>query len=437
MDPLTIFKTRLLLLQRLHQQQCPHQVSPLQLREWLSQNPALTLEMVLYDIKTNPTYKHAWTFKHLAKIIPVEHLVEHNILPEPDDLHSPDILRMKITLETLLKTHRTAHHLDYHWGYLTRHRTITLEDMQAHPELPWDYTYLMYHPDFQCQHLDIELFRPHLNEHVFRMLSYRSTYEEIMQHPQEKWFFPGVLASKRIRKEHLPTLLAHFKQEQYLEENITPYHLFCATCCNPNLSLEDLIDLFGEEMCLTYYYQTIYSLGDFQKYPLATWKHHGLRLPLFCNILPLSFIKEHLDEPWDWAAILLRNKTLTYDQFNEIPKNIFPDQSIDMNAWHIRHFLFDNRYLSSFDKRCILEDLLNTQIPEETYPLHRGHIVVSPLFLEPIFQEQEIKEYFAKKKIVRHLVEALSNPAYQQCRKRLVRECTALGIPFLVPKHRL
>jgi hypothetical protein len=54
-----------------------------------------------------------------------------------------------------------------------------------------------------------------------------------------------------------------------------------------------------------------------------------------------------------------------------------------------------------------------------------GTIVKQPFFLEPTFAE--MREYFAGKKIVRHMVEYISNPSYEQCRKRLKREHTLLA----------
>ena len=137
MDPLTLFKNRI--------HNPPNHVSPIQLREWLSKNPALTLPMLLYDIQTNPTHKDAWKFRYLARLIPVEELVEHDILPEADDLNSPCITYMKINMNTILQTQTRLH---YNWDYITKHPNITLEDILSHPELPWDYTSLMFNPNF-------------------------------------------------------------------------------------------------------------------------------------------------------------------------------------------------------------------------------------------------------------------------------------------------
>lgn len=410
MDPLTLFKNRI--------HHPPNHVTPIQLREWLSINPSLTLDMVLYDIQTNPIYKEVWKFKHLAKIIPVEQLVEHNILPEPDDLTSPHLIRMIITIDTLLQTHTR---LDYPWNYMTRHPNITIEDIQAHPELPWDYTYIMCNPNFEYHHLDIDLFKPYLNENLFYYLSYHATYEQIMQHPNENWL-PVVLSSKNIQKEDVAKLLPYFQEKYKGYPSGKPYFLFTPACCNPNLTFDDLIELYGEELPLTNAHSvSSFTYHHFRKYPITTWE----KLIFFHPILPLEFIKAHPNEPWIWSAILQNNNTLTYDRFNEFPKKIFPDMTIPANEWHMRHMLFDNKHISHFDKKCILEDLLKSPIPQKIYNFSHRHLIESPLFLEPTFQE--IKEYFAKKKIIRFTVESLTNPAYHQCRKRLKKELQQLS----------
>ena len=54
------------------------------------------------------------------------------------------------------------------------------------------------------------------------------------------------------------------------------------------------------------------------------------------------------------------------------------------------------------------------------YPSNIETLFESPLFLEPTFEE--IRNYFAGKRIVRCVVDVLTNPAYDQCRKRLRRE---------------
>jgi hypothetical protein len=67
------------------------------------------------------------------------------------------------------------------------------------------------------------------------------------------------------------------------------------------------------------------------------------------------------------------------------------------------------------DRKMLFEELLS-DCKKDTM----GICLKQPFFLEPTFAE--MREYFAGKKIVRHMVEYISNPSYEQGRKRLKRE---------------
>jgi hypothetical protein len=93
----------------------------------------------------------------------------------------------------------------------------------------------------------------------------------------------------------------------------------------------------------------------------------------------------------------------------------FPGDA-DQTIFYIKYYLIQvNKHVSWHDKKCIFEELL----PLTSHP-EFVRLAGIPFFLEPTFQE--IRHYFAKKQIVRHIVECLTNPAYEQCRKRLKRE---------------
>lgn len=67
MDPLTIFHNRI----QKHDPLIPN------LREHLSENPKVTLQMVLEDIQRNPSKKHHWQAHLLAQYIPVKDLLAY------------------------------------------------------------------------------------------------------------------------------------------------------------------------------------------------------------------------------------------------------------------------------------------------------------------------------------------------------------------------
>lgn len=422
MDPCTLFHKRI--------QQFSSYISQRHLRTFLSKNPSITIDMVLEDIARNPSHKDAWTFENLCRTIPLEQLVANGIRPSASDttllLQGPFFLNL--TIDTLLQTYHTQHHLDYHWGYLTQHRNITLEDIQAHPELPWDYSYIYSNPNFEFHHLPH--YRHYLDHHtydyLFIQLSQKATYEQITQHPDYPWNYRA-LSSPHIQKEHLLELFEYFKKKMY----ITPY-LIARACTNPNVTFEELCAVFGEEnvmssmVCYAWAaHSPTFTLDDFQRYSRLAHAHEKWgngNLVGFSAILPLDIILAHQGSPnanWCWLTILKDNKTLTYESHTRIPRSFIQNCESDEKTWRIKWLLSQNKHLPAWDKKRLMEDLL--QCPNYFKNLDlAGLILASPLFLEPT--PQEIRQYFASKCIVRHLVEALSNPQYHQCRKRLTRE---------------
>ncbi len=209
MDPLTLFKNRLHYYTSL--------TLPSHFRECLSKNPAITLDMVLYDMKTNPKYKHHWRFANLAQVIPVEDLILNNILPITDpvtgrgDLTEPYFFKMKVTIDTVLKTHTLV---NYSYFRLIQHPNIMIEDILAHPELPWHIPYILLNPNISFHHI-VHIKQTHIipyGEYAFYALSHNATFEEIMQNPKEPWYL-AALSSRYIHKEHFPVLLDYFKKK--------------------------------------------------------------------------------------------------------------------------------------------------------------------------------------------------------------------------------
>jgi hypothetical protein len=420
MDPLTIFKNRL------------HHYTPLTLpshfRECLSKNPALTIDMVLYDMKINPKYKHHWRFVYLAQVIPVEDLILNNILPITDaatgkgDLTEACFFKMKITMDTVLKTHTLV---NYSYFRLIQHPNITIEDILAHPELPWHYPYILLNPNINFDYLS-QIKKIHTipyGENTFYTLSRNATFEQIIENPKEPWY-PVALSSPYIYKHHFPALLDYFKKKDPWAVRTDKYLLIHAANANPNLTFEDLLDLFGDSAFRFAYHCKNFTLQDFQKYKsnpkvVDQWNYHD-----YCHLLSLETILAAPDIPWDYYKILEKNNTLTYEQVTTTPiplRRPIPDPSL--KQWHVKRHLFDNKHIPYLYKKRLLEELLQS-IKMCYASCNYDSIFMSPLFLEPTFDE--IKEYFAKKRIIRHIVECLTNPAYQQCRKRLLREHTYL-----------
>ena len=403
MDPTTLFPKRI--------QQYSTLLPPQYLREYLSKNPAITMSMVLQDIQRNPKDKEDWRFESLCYTIPLEELVANNILPTRDTtLFSPCVLVMKITIQTILQTHTI---LEYNWAYLVQHPTVYMEDILTHPELPWNYNYIICNPNFRYHHLPF--FKHHIDASAYRQLFYYmsriATYEEIMNHPDEPWC-PNALSSPHMTKEHFFTLLPYFQEKYNSIIQSETERLQTEANRNPNLTFEDFRDLFGEQAFEYPYNLPRFTFQDFLKYK-HTWSHPTS----FYSILPLSVIQSYPNHDWNYEIILRSNNTLTYESLSQIPNKI--------NEREAKLHLFENRHLPYTDKKRLLEELLPKPYSNVYFSIAYKRLIESPLFLEPTFQE--IKEHFAKKKIIRIVVEAHSNPRYLQCRKRLAREHSGLA----------
>ena len=405
MDPTTLFHKRIARYDA---------VFP-DLRKHLARNPRITMDMVLQDIERNPSRRDEWTFDMLCINIPVDTLLAHGFSPINTDLVSYLSLMTKITMETLI---RTKDSVPWNWQMLTYHKSITVEDIVAHPELPWSYPHLVYNPKLTLSHV---LQYPHLfpePHNVFRELGRKATFQDILDHPDKPWLV-NVLSSPNIKtKEHVLYLI----RERFSDHTDKPM-LKMYTCMNPNLTFQDLIDLFGLDILDWAAYNPNVTFDDFEKYPLWFWGS----IPELADRLPLDYILQHPEMNWDWENVIDRNKTLTYEAYPKLVQvlttHIETKCDYTPTEYHLKHLCFYNKHLSLLDRKRFYEDLINLiphTGPRDYKHLPYDFIMTSPFFLEPTFEE--IRQYFAGKKIVRHVVHALTDPAYLQCRKRLQRE---------------
>ena len=189
------------------------------------------------------------------------------------------------------------------------------------------------------------------------------------------------------------------------------------------MSFQELYELCGTDpIFFTYisFYPNL-TFEDFLKYPHEKWcifSHN-----LFSKI-PFDYILEHPELKWGWRDVLLYNKTISIEKltdavFDEIDsyrlKNEAPRRLNYNRTFMYKHTILSNPHVSYHDKKVIYEDLLHKMNVN-----HYMEIISYPFFLEPTFEE--MRDYFAGKRIVRHIVECLTNPGYEQCRKRLKRE---------------
>jgi hypothetical protein len=410
MDPLTLFHKRM---------QCYSEKTPLDtIRKYISKNPKLTMEMVFQDKYGDLNGRH-WYFDNLCFSIPCKVLLENGFTPDKAD-NFTGVLKQP-SLETLIK-----YKFNWNWSLLSRNKNFTIEEIIAHPELDWYANQVAYNPNLKLQHLlDYPHFFPD-HPHVMYQLSRTASFEDITNHPTLMWATHALSSPNIKKKEHIKHLI-----ENQFKNYSDSYSLKVYACSNPNLSFEDIIDVLGIEEVLDYAaFNPNTTFDHFKRYPIRFWKN----VHEFADRAPLEFIMEHPEYNWDWFKVAYCNIHITYENYHTIVPHVsaFIEKRFHYKPglYHNLHMFYHNKHLSDFDKKRFYEDILalvHEKFPnnkDEVYPptfLHPLSFVLQcPQFLEPTFQE--IKEYFAKKRIVRILVECITNPSYLQCLKRLIRE---------------
>ena len=399
MDPLTIFHKR-----------TKQYESKFRIRLYMSINPSLTMQMVLEDIKQNPSQKNEWTFYNMCTVIPVKELLANGFQPENNNLyHRSDIINIDIDTLVQLKNHR------WYWRYLSVNKHITLEDIAAHPELPWDYSVMSrFNPNKKL----VPLLLTHRDENTYRILGYGATYEQIITEPDKPWD-EGCLGSPNItNKEHLKELWNKFSTARVH----TSSHYLAK---NPALTFSDLEELLPPSI-LRYHASWNPNLTpeDFLKYKdKSDWDFDTLS-----KMLPVEFILKHSNYEWSWISMLYDNRTLSYEilQNKTLQSHVkrhyykYGQALSDKEIYgKMLGFVFSNRSFPQYDRKKVFEELLFDYYLKDDR-LTPDFLIHSALFLEPTFEE--IRNYFAGKRIIRHIVETVSNPEYEQCRKRLKRE---------------
>ena len=385
MDLLTIFHKRL--------QQYDHTYP--NLRKQLSKNPNITLQMVLEDIKRNPSKRNQWNPRLLSCYIPVKDLFAHgfDLSEDPDELS----LFGRVDIETIINTPSYP----WNWNELSMNKHITLDDIAAHPELPWNYRTMLYNRNFKLHPIVFE----HLTPGTYENLSRKATLEQLEQRPDIPWTH-ACLESPFIKdKQKLKELFE--KHDRLFSKHYISR--------NPNPNFQDLYELFGTDPDFFQYasLNPNITLQDFLNYPNEKWDFTSLS-----RVLPIEYMIQHPEYEWDWSIVMYYNRTITHANLTKEIYEHMKEYHIKFHRitfyWYGYYAIFVNRNVPWYDKKCIFEDLMVSNEYEA------GYLANLSFFLEPTFQE--IREYFAGKKIIRHIVEYISNPKYEQCRKRLKRE---------------
>jgi len=397
MDPLTIFKNRI--------QQYDNGIIP-NLRKLISYNPKITIEMVVQDIQNNPSKRHEWQFHLLCRHIHIKDLLAHGILPRPSDINDFSQV-MKIDIQTLIQMKDTE---NWDWEKLTMNKNFTMDDIASHPELPWEYSMLLGKPNIKL-HSYANQFHPLVLQYgsgnIFNLLSASATYNDIKNYPDKHWTYRCLESPNITDKAHLQELWHRFKDK-------SPYapHTLVE---NPSLTFEDHKELLPHDK--QDFYPIVSNSPNITQQHILDNPNENWCFSALGRHLPMEYILSHKEHPWVWSSIYRWNKTLTY----EIIRKIIPKKTFMTDA----SLLFYNEHFSYSDKKHLYEDILfNHYLKSKN--VRPDYLIDSPFFLEPTFEE--IKYYFAGKRIIRCVVECMSNPVYKQCRKRLMKEYHNAGL---------
>jgi hypothetical protein len=394
-----------------------------ELRRCLYANPLLTIDVVLEDIERHPDKKHLWASPYATG--------KNGVRLESYEQHFPatPIASRPCSYENLSLDFVLRHpELPWDWESLSHHENIPVDQILAHPELPWVYSErgVSAHPGLRLEHIQNNPALPWDRSVAFRRaLSPRATYDQIMAAPDEPWS-PECLASPNIssKEQLLDVLVPFFKvstvySTRYIWQNL---------CLNKNLTFRDLYAFFcrgvldiSREDAFVFLCNPNITTADLAELPNEKWRYDFLS-----SVLPAEYLmKNKLN--WDWQIFLQYNKEATCEILERLP----PELRYGVYWYHPnpRYWkwasLFSNEHASRRDKERCLREILQIVQAGPIMTSYYMPVVASPLFLEPTFEE--IREHLAKRRIVRLVVRALSDPRYAQCRKRLLREHSGLA----------
>ena len=415
----------------------------------LSCNPELTAEVVRKDLRDNPTLSNLsnWEFWRLAVNTNIKLHDIYDLLPEIIQKRIQyGFMKINLDIQTLLQYPYEA----WDWTYLTKHENITLEDMLAHPEFPWVWDEISSNPNIRFHHIQEHPKLPWKEYALYKNLSRTATFTEIMSQPNKLWYYGRYLSNPNHTKEELEELVLftfinankYWYEHGYDDYNVDKKSIWVYLCMNKRLTFSDLYDMYLQlnfrmfiliqEVKWLKHIKGIFPYNYVFKEQLLKGKvrpdgfverDQAFQTMSLNPNIAVADLRAYQHENWDFHKLSVYFKDVNYALetpylnwnkellFSENP-NMTADlvkkyQTIYTQAWE----WFSKNPAANFQ-----------DIPTDNYSIFKlkGFITL------PTFEE--IRAYFAKNKIIRILVECISNPVYAQCRKRLLREHNELSV---------
>lgn len=413
------------------------------IRICLSSNPELTAEVVRKDIRDNPTLPshYSWDFGTLAvnKNIKLHHI--YDLIPESIQKHILcNVYHVNLDIQTLLQYPKEP----WDWRSLTKHENITLEDILAHPKLPWVCDVISDNPNIRFHHVKKYPKLPWKENRLYANLSRTATFTEIMSQPNKLWYYGRYLSNPNHTKEELEELVLftfinankYWYEHGYSDYNVDKKSIWVHLCTNKRLTFSDLYDMYLQ---LNYRMLTLIQEVKWLKRIKGVFLYNYVfkeRL-LEGKVRPDGFVERNQafqtmslnpnitvadlqaydNENWDFHKLSVYFKDVNYAL--ETPdlnwhKELLFSQNPNMSADLVKKY--QTIYTQIWHWFCKNPVAKFQDLTTDTYGVFKLQGFITPP------SPQEIRKYFAKKRIIRILVECISNPVYLYCRKRLLKE---------------
>ncbi len=431
------------------------------IRCYLSLNPNLTAEMVLKDLELHPnlpTNIGWWDYWCLMRHKNIKLEAIFHIIPERIKQYIYcNNFHINLTINTLIK-YRCQ---DWGWCGVTKHNNITIEDIVNHPELPWDYNFISKNPNLRLYHLEKYPHFPWNEFDVYQTVSATASFQEIISRMDKPWSMQKILTNPNHSKAELEELILFIfitKNVVYYCQNTMVLNILQIPtikdcweylCLNRSLTFADLYDMylllnkrlrylitevswleevkkhFPDQLIFTGYMVNTTPIHEYDSFVDAKHAFQNMSynetitgedieihkdkpwnfLRVSHNIKDIEYVFEHPEFSWDYWTLFSRNKHMTKEL--AIKYNTTSQFNYAV-VWYCA-----NPVATAADINELITNKLVSKKDQYIY-------VSKSDFLEPSWKE--IREYFAKKKIIRILTEINANPDYLWCRKRLARE---------------
>jgi hypothetical protein len=343
----------------------------------LSNNPKITMEIILAFKDEN------WNWQNISAKANI------NFTKYPDFPWDWSALSVNpnLTIKDIISTKNSTELFE--WIDVSRHKNITMIDIENNPTLPWDWSSVSCNPNIR------NLDKPW--DWQWLSMNPNINFDFIVKFIEKSWCWDFVSMNSAVKMEHV------------LKHPNLPWD-YRTLSLNENITIQDILTHLDKPWC----WQAI----SFSKYVTmqqvyVPWDFYGLsRNPG----IKFNDMMENPDKPWNWQMITL-NPNITYKIIDENPTCSWDLTRLSMTFENVFKHMKPDRLseLSYYSNTTYNDFIQHPDIPWNWYS-----ISMHPMFLTPT--PEEIRKWWASKTICKYIFEAYTNPSYKVCQKRLLKE---------------